>query len=86
MNQWLTAFSALPDNPANNARTLLEGILRGLKWEIQSLMSSVPTELSVYVNALFSKQFKELVEWPANSVTVNSPAEKLTVSTNADPA
>lgn len=82
LNQWLTAFSALPDNPANNASSLLEGILRGLKWEIRSLMSSVPTELSVYVNALFTKQFKELVEWPASAVTVNSPAGKKTVSAN----
>jgi hypothetical protein len=80
LNQWLTAFSLLPIiSPA--AKTLLEGILRGLKWEIQSLINSTPAELKVYVNALFSKQFKELVEWPANSVTVNSPVEILTVST-----
>jgi hypothetical protein len=81
LNQWLTAFSLLPNNLTSHAKTLLEGILRGLKWEIQSLINSTPAELKVYVNALFSKQFKELVEWPANSVTVNSPVEKLTVST-----
>ena len=81
LNQWLTAFSLLPNNLTSQAKTLLEGILRGLKWEIQSLINSTPAELKVYVNALFSKQFKELVEWPANSVTVNSPVEKLTVST-----
>lgn len=80
LNQWLSAFNLLPNNLASNARTLLEGILRGLKWEVRNLISSVPAELSVYVNVLFTKQFKELVEWPASAQTVNSPAEKKTVS------
>ncbi|PRC93450.1 hypothetical protein [Solimicrobium silvestre] len=65
LNQWLTALRVQQSDVAIEVRKLLEGILRGLKWEIQTLCNATPRLLLPYTDGLCSKSFKDLVEWPA---------------------
>ncbi|GGX10447.1 baseplate J/gp47 family protein [Undibacterium macrobrachii] len=64
LNQYLLSLSVLQSNAAVQSKRLLEGILRGLKREVQTLCEATPRVLVPYSSALFSAQFKSLSDWP----------------------
>lgn len=79
LNQLLLSLSVLQTNAALETRRLLEGILRGLKWEVHTLCDSTPRVLAPYSAALCSQQFKDLVEWPALQVSDRAYTDEKTV-------
>ncbi len=62
--QWHTALNLQQGASAIELKNLLEGILRGLKWEVKILSEATPRLLQSYTANLCSRQFKALVEWP----------------------
>lgn len=68
LDQFLISLGRMQGDAAQELKRLLEGILRGLSWEIKTLCEVTPRMLLPYTSALCSDRFKELVNWPPISV------------------
>ncbi len=79
LDQWLRALSTQQGTAAIELRKLLEGILRGLKWEVQTLCEATPRLLQPYTQKSCSTTFNELVDWPLPRAT--DPTKKADVKT-----
>ncbi len=76
LNQWLINISAIQSDIAHEVKKLLEGILRGLKWEIKTLCDSTPRVLMPHAKNLMSERFQELVDWPLPEIRTNNSANQ----------
>ncbi len=70
-DQWYAALQVQQGRASRELRSLLEGVLRGLKWEVQTLCEATPRLLQSYTVKLFTEQFKAVVEWPLPQVSQN---------------
>lgn len=77
LNQWLNSISTIQSDIAHEVRKLLEGILRGLKWEIKTLCDSTPRVLMPHTKNLMSLRFQELVDWPLPEIRAHNGTEKV---------
>ena len=84
LDQCLVSFLPMQTSIALEMRKLLEGIVRGLKWEIRTLCLSLPRALVPYARSLLSDVFCDLCEWPSlnESDAVKAASGQANVSVN----
>ena len=70
LNVWMNAVSNFHGTAGQEVRQLLEGILRGLTWEMQTLVASAPPSFMGISDQVFSPNFMHLTDLRTTPVPV----------------